>query len=345
MSQTDVNRMNVKRRTNLVCCTPVYYAVQYVKNKKLATGAQTDPLAYLSGQEAVVLDQGSMVLPGFRFLRWNTRPGGEGVAYDPGDIVKVFRNVWLYAQWGELYRVYYDTNHPTATGEQVDLTERIQGEIAVVSNRGSMARPGYRFVGWNTSPGGDGAAYQPGDLLLIPGNVTLYAQWSELFRVYYNANNPTATGEQVDLTERIQGEIAVVLDRGTIEYSYVIGPVYHWNTEPDDSGTLYYPGDTLVVLGNVTLYLIATDIVVIGQFVNYYTANINATGGQYDPNMYFAGDTVTVLDQGTIYDPNANFLYWTDIAGLQIYYPGTTFILPAGFPGLYAKYDAEVADY
>jgi hypothetical protein len=342
MSQTDVNRKNVKRKTNLVCCTPVYYAVQYAKNAKPATGAQTDPLAYLSGQEAVVLDQGSMVLEGKGFLGWNTRPGGEGVSYQPGDTVKVVRNVWLYAQWGEKYVVLYDKNSEDASGEQVDLTERFAGETLIVLDKGSMVRAGYRFLAWNTS---SGVAYQPGETILVSGNVLLYAQWGAVYRVYYDPNNPTATGEQVDLTERLQGETAVILSRGTIQYSYDMGPVYHWNTVPNDTGTRYDEGDLLVVQGDVTLYLIPASIVVIGIFVNYYTANLNATGEQYDPTMYNSGDTVTVLDQGTIYDPNANFLYWTDPAGIQIYYPGSTFVVFPGFSGLYAHYDTEVADY
>jgi hypothetical protein len=188
---------------------------------------------------------------------------------------------------------------------------------------------------------------QPVSSTLLDSQIR-YVPQSELFRVYYdanyNANNTTATGEQVDLTERIQGEIAVILDRGTIQYSFEIGPVYHWNTASNDSGTIYYPGDTLVVQGNVTLYLIpGSSPVGILYTVIYYKGSINATGEQNDPNGYSTGATVTVLDKGTIHDPNANFLYWTN--NTTIYYPGTTFIMPAGGIQLTAHYDVEVADY
>ncbi|MCC8123252.1 MAG: InlB B-repeat-containing protein, partial [Oscillospiraceae bacterium] len=40
-------------------------------------------------------------------------------------------------------------------------------------------RPGFTFTGWNTAPDGSGTAYQPGDTILITGDVVLYAQWTQ----------------------------------------------------------------------------------------------------------------------------------------------------------------------
>ena len=51
------------------------------------------------------------------------------------------------------------------------------GTKAVVMENG-FRYDGADFIGWNTQPDGSGTQYQPGDIIEVTENITLYAQWS-----------------------------------------------------------------------------------------------------------------------------------------------------------------------
>jgi uncharacterized repeat protein (TIGR02543 family) len=52
-------------------------------------------------------------------------------------------------------------------------------------NKFSHPQAGYRFTGWNTSPDGRGTSYPSGQIVGLTGDLTLYAQWSNLYAVVY----------------------------------------------------------------------------------------------------------------------------------------------------------------
>jgi len=41
-----------------------------------------------------------------------------------------------------------------------------------------ISRPRFTFTSWNTEPGGNGAAYLPGQIIVLTQSLTLYAQWT-----------------------------------------------------------------------------------------------------------------------------------------------------------------------
>lgn len=50
---------------------------------------------------------------------------------------------------------------------------------------------GYYFAGWNTAADGSGTSYTNGQLVGVTGDMTLYAQWSNIYYVIYRHTNHT----------------------------------------------------------------------------------------------------------------------------------------------------------
>lgn len=90
------------------------YQVLYDANADDAGGTVTDPKYYITGGEAMVL-QNMFTRPGYEFTGWNTEKNGAGTPYAAGDTITIENtNVTLYAQWKSStasYRVeYYQRN-------------------------------------------------------------------------------------------------------------------------------------------------------------------------------------------------------------------------------------------
>lgn len=74
------------------------------------------------------------------------------------------------------YTVTYNANGGSGTIAPTTVTE---GENYTVAGQGDLKREGYEFAGWNTAADGSGEAYAEGDELIVTGDITLYAQWTE----------------------------------------------------------------------------------------------------------------------------------------------------------------------
>jgi hypothetical protein len=76
------------------------FTVAYDANGGL--NAPVDSLSpYLPGSYVTVIDTGYMSYTYYVFTRWNTKPGGYGDDYYPGDAFVITGDVTLYAQWIE----------------------------------------------------------------------------------------------------------------------------------------------------------------------------------------------------------------------------------------------------
>lgn len=123
---------------------------------------------------------------GYIFAGWytaasgGTRAGGAGESYTPS------ANITLYAQWGKPCTVTYNANG----GSCGTASEKYTGTALTLP---TPTRDGYWFTGWyDAATGGKkigdaGASYQ------ATGDITLYAQWSPVYTVTYNANGGSVT--------------------------------------------------------------------------------------------------------------------------------------------------------
>lgn len=77
------------------------------------------------------------------------------------------------------YIVTYEGNGNTGGEPPLDPFEYWVDEYAeVMDNLGNLEKTDFTFGGWNTLPNGNGVAYAPGDILVMPAaNVTLFARW------------------------------------------------------------------------------------------------------------------------------------------------------------------------
>ncbi len=123
---------------------------------------------------------------GYMFTGWytsasgGTRVGGAGDGYTPT------ANITLYAQWGKPSTVTYNANG----GNCDKTTEKYTGTALTLP---SPTKDGYWFTGWYTAASGGNKIGDAGTSYQATGDITLYAQWSPVYTVTYNANGGNVT--------------------------------------------------------------------------------------------------------------------------------------------------------
>ena len=76
-----------------------------------------------------------------------------------------------------VFTVTYNPNG--GAGSQTDPNSSYtSNSVVTVLGLGTIARPGYQFLNWNTQAAGGGTTYNPGNTFSIAANITLYAQWA-----------------------------------------------------------------------------------------------------------------------------------------------------------------------
>ncbi|MFW6249653.1 MAG: InlB B-repeat-containing protein [Alkalispirochaetaceae bacterium] len=206
---------------------------------------------------------------GFAFREWTTEPDGSGESFSPGDTFTLgsdvpVGDVTLYAQWEAVsYSVSYDANG----GDDVPVDSgvyKIGDAISVASE--TPDRSGFTFLEWNTDPDGNGASFDPGDTFTLGSDVpaddvTLYAQWNQLFyRVTYDANGGDGAEPPFDGKNYIYDAPVTVKAVPTDPASGIL--LRHsdgrgfagWNTDRNGSGQQYWPGEEFNIRSDVTLY-------------------------------------------------------------------------------------------
>ncbi|MCD7947110.1 MAG: InlB B-repeat-containing protein [Oscillospiraceae bacterium] len=128
--------------------------------------------------------------PGYAFGGWNTAPDGSGISYFPGQVIEVTGDIILYAQWMPiLLTVTYNANGGKGSFTDVGLV--FGSEYVILSPQETgIYFENHIFGGWNTAPDGSGTTYQPGDVIVLTEDVTLYAQWISSNEVCLFCCNP-----------------------------------------------------------------------------------------------------------------------------------------------------------
>lgn len=168
------------------------------------------------------------------FTGWYTAKEG-GTRVLGTNIVSITSSQTLYAQW-ELngYTITYEWLQGTYAEQviPVNTTGQVLSSIPI--------RSGYTFLGWCGTSDGETVDYLPGDNIRIDSDIVLYAVWDMwVYYVSFDANG----GElgTIPSTLTAFGDNGVVLPETNL---YSIGYKFLcWNTEPDGSGNIYYPGD------------------------------------------------------------------------------------------------------
>ncbi|MBO5409294.1 MAG: InlB B-repeat-containing protein [Clostridia bacterium] len=133
---------------------------------------------------------------GYVFAGWynepyqGTRVGGAGDSYTPsGDVT-------LYAQWGKPCTVTFDATGGSVTPETVNYN----GEQIVLP---LPTKSGYWFTGWYEDADCTKRYGMDGVILNPTKNTTLYAGWSPVYTVTYDATGGSVTPTSQDYTGTI----------------------------------------------------------------------------------------------------------------------------------------------
>ncbi|MBR3317062.1 MAG: InlB B-repeat-containing protein [Atopobiaceae bacterium] len=283
---------------------------------------------------------------GYRFVSWNTQPGGGGTGFVAGEAVTPNGDMTLFAQWvkdedpaPETYTIAFDSNG--GTGDMTTL-EVEKGKSANAS-KCDFERDGYEFDGWNTQAGGGGTAYAEGESVTPTGNMTLYAQWieeesePETYVVTYDANGGTGSMDEEEVEEGDTFTAASAdFERDGYEFD-------GWNTQAGGNGTAYAEGETVKPTGDMTLYAQWTEE---GSESEMYVVTYDANGGtgSMDEEEVEEGESFTTASADFERD-GYEFDGWNTQAGGNgaAYAEGET-VTPTGDMTLYAQWAEGESD-
>ena len=204
-------------------------------------------------------DSSMLSRPGHTQLGWNQ---DRNATQAQAQVTMVEGGMTVYAVWVGNPVLNYDTNKPSTWSGQMPSTP---ASVSVPYNApaadGSGWRAGdttkirgYRFLGWYTAPQDNAGLYdwtRP-----LTGSVTVYAHWQRLqANVVYNANG--GTGSHPNTTGWQYSDVTIP---GDTSKSFKHDGLYrfkHWNTQPNDQGTVYTDGSRIALQDkDITLYAI-----------------------------------------------------------------------------------------
>lgn len=171
------------------------------------------------------------------------------------------------------YTIMYNANNGSGAPSSQTKVQNVDVTLSTTV----PTRSGYQFAGWNTSANGSGTSYAAGAVYSENSNVTLYAQWKQVFTITYNANS--GSGAPSDQS-KVQGDtITLSTNKPTKTGNTFTG----WNTSSGGSGTSYAAGATYSADSSITLY---------AQWKpNVVTIKFNINGGTLKSSSPYAVDS------------------------------------------------------
>jgi|GEM_PF-3023556 len=232
------------------------------------------------------------------------------------------------------YALTYDGNGATSGTVPVDSTRHKVGvSVSVLGNTGSLARPGYKLLGWSTDASASTAAYAADGSAVISmpnGNTTLYAIWSDTFTITYN-NMDGATNSSDNPASYKSTDAAVALYSPSRSGWHFHG----WYTAADFSGS---------AVSSLATGSSSADYVLYARWAKFYTVAYNGngnTGGSVpsDTGEYEEGETVTVKsNSGSLARTDCAFEGWSETSGASAvqYAAGSSLTMGTADINLYA---------
>ena len=132
-------------------------------------------------------------LDGHEFAGWSLSEDAETADFVAGDrIVLTSESTTLHAVWKLIvtFTLNFDANNGADAPENVVGTST-SGSCALTVPEKEPTRSEYRFLGWSVSRETVTPEIEPGQVLTVTGDMTLYAIWNEIvtFTLNFDANN------------------------------------------------------------------------------------------------------------------------------------------------------------
>ena len=332
---------NVTLYANWIPVTAPTYTVTFDGNG--ANGTPPVPQAAKAGSSITIPSGSRLTKSGYTFNGWNSDSSGTGDQYSEGSSYTVDEDITMYANWaspGITYTVTFSANGGSGTPPAAHGVSAGSG-ITLPSGNG-LSRSGSTFGGWNTDASGNGDLYGAGSFYMPYRDITLYAHWNNAvttttYTVTYNANGGSGT---VPASQTAQSSSAITLPNGTglTKSGFTFNG---WNTNSSGTGTIYQPGESYTVTGNITLY---ANWVSAGVT---YTVNFNANGGSGSvppAQTANAGSSIILPNESGLSKSGYTFGGWnTNTMGTGTNYKAGDSYTVTGNVTLYAKWDTAAS--
>ena len=223
-----------------------------------------------------------------------------------------------------IYTIKFDGNGGVGSMEEIYTTS--SKEVQLISN--SFTRTGYTFIGWNTEVDGSGTTYYNEQNISIDSDLTLYAQWTPIYTITFNANGGSGSMS----SEMVSSGSSVSLPANTFTrsgYKFV-----GWNTNADGSGISYTNGQRITPSRDIILYAQWKKIEI------YYTITFNGNGGSGSMStMTVNASSSVTLPSNKFTQSGYSFTGWnTKADGIGTSFTDGQTITPSGNLILYAQW-------
>ena len=246
----------------------------------------------------------------------------------------------------QTYNIIYKGNGNTSGVAPIDSNKYESGSSAKVLNQSSLIKSGSSFIGWNTSPDGNGLDYYVDSIIEVhDSDLVLYAKWTinPTYIITYESNGATSGNIPVDDNLYESESSVVVLGQGDLErngYTFI-----GWNTRQDGEGFDYIVNSTISIINsNIVLY---AKWVLKPTFGITYKDNGSTSGTvPLDDTRYESGTVVQILNQGSLVKIGWSFIGWnTSPDGDKNNYPaGSSITIDDSDIILYAIWYQNVSD-
>lgn len=257
----------------------------------------------LPGESISIISGDKVNYGGYTFNKW--RKNNNSTYYTEGDTYSSYSyDLVLYAQWRENLNITYDGNGHTGGVVPADNKDYLEiiDEDAIILDPGTLTKDGYWFEEWAEDPY---RPYDPGEIVALDQDITLYAQWEENYVVTYYGVYNTAGSVPVDSMTYAQNATVTILNQGDLikEHYDFKGWSTYW------SGSLAYDsGDTFSIIEEESLFAVWEEN---PKYTIIYISNDQDSGvPNSDSTQYYSGDKITLSDQCTMRKDNYDFMGW-----------------------------------
>ena len=217
-------------------------------------GEMTDSYWTMGGK----LSPNAFIAEGYHFAGWSLEPDEEKVYDDEESMDNIPDSedpLTLYVVWEpNIYTVVFHANSERATGDMAPMTDVEYCGRRRPLTYNDFVLDGYRFTGWKEDnecdliPDHSSATYFAAE---HGGTVHLYAQWEEVpDGIDYYKNGSDVAG--ITYRQENFGESTMLRTQNYKRDGYGFAG---WNTEPDGSGAMYGPNETVALPeGGLKLY-------------------------------------------------------------------------------------------
>ncbi len=237
------------------------YFVYYISNG--ADGIVVDDNEYDIGDKATVQSADPLEKEDSTFLEWNTEPDGTGTGYQPGEQFTIEGDTDLYAIFPENKKKAMRANFYSGAACEKKTQSAIVAEDAetgTVTALDLQELEGFESIGWekDNSSGYGGEVKPQEEITLSKPETDYYGIYQRDVTLSYQAEGAENIPEieQNPCRANVHNEITYQ----EAEFTAASGPSksgYHfvgWNTQEDEKGTVYQPGDSLKLTEDTTLY-------------------------------------------------------------------------------------------